>query len=152
MVDLLTRERRSWNMSRIKGRDTQPEKAVRSLLHRLGFRFRLHAKGLPGTPDIVLAKFATAIFVQGCFWHRHAHCRFAYMPKTRIEFWQTKFSKTVERDRRAANRLRAAGWRVINVWECELKNQDKLSGRLLTLLCGPKTRNRKSTTPLMNME
>jgi DNA mismatch endonuclease (patch repair protein) len=121
MVDTISEERRSWNMSRIKGRDTAPELRLRSLLHRAGFRFKLHAKDLPGKPDIVLPKYHTAIFVHGCFWHRHEGCRNATTPSTRAAFWQTKFDGNVARDRRNRAALEAGGWTVITVWECDLK-------------------------------
>jgi len=121
MVDTITSERRSWNMSRIRGRDTGPELRLRSLLHRAGFRFRLHAKKLPGRPDIVLPKYRMAIFVHGCFWHRHSGCRNATTPSTRAEFWQEKFDTNVRRDARNRADLEAAGWTVMTVWECELK-------------------------------
>nr|WP_244616617.1 very short patch repair endonuclease [Youhaiella tibetensis] len=122
MMDSLSPEHRSWNMSRIRGGDTKPELRLRSLLHRAGYRFRLHAKDLPGKPDIVLPRFRTAIFVNGCFWHRHPGCRFATTPSTRPEFWQTKFNGNVERDARNQATLEAAGWQVMVVWECELKS------------------------------
>ena len=121
MVDSLTSERRSWNMSRIRGRNTGPELRLRSLLHRAGFRFRLHAKQLPGSPDIVLPKYRTVIFVHGCFWHRHPGCRNATMPSTRREFWREKFDGNVSRDLRNQAALVAAGWTVLTIWECELK-------------------------------
>lgn len=108
------------NMSRIKGKDTKPERKVRSWLHQHGFRFRLHKKDLPGTPDISLPKYKTVIFVHGCFWHRHAGCKFAYTPKSRIEFWDNKFRSTIERDLKKIKALEASGWRVLVVWECEL--------------------------------
>lgn len=108
-------------MSQIKGRNTGPELRLRSLLHRAGFRFRLHAKDLPGKPDFVLPKYRTAIFVHGCFWHRHEGCRNATTPSTRTKFWQAKFDGNVERDRRNSAALEAAGWTVITVWECDLK-------------------------------
>lgn len=123
MVDRLTPERRSWNMSRIRGKDTGPERQLRSMIHRAGFRYRLHAADLPGRPDIVLKKFSTAIFVNGCYWHRHPGCRKATTPTTRTEFWQAKFSATVERDIRKTAELMAAGWRVLTVWECEIASQ-----------------------------
>lgn len=109
-------------MSRIRGKDTTPEILLRRLLHRDGFRFRLHAAGLPGKPDIVLAKYRTAIFVHGCFWHRHEGCSAATTPKTRTDFWRAKFDATVERDRRKKHQLEAMGWQVITVWECALKS------------------------------
>lgn len=107
-------------MSRIRGKDTKPEVLLRSLLHRRGFRFRLHAPGLPGKPDIVLPKYRTVIFVHGCFWHRHKGCSNATMPKTRSGFWTEKFRRTVERDREKQTQLESAGWQVLTVWECEL--------------------------------
>ena len=130
MVDRLTKEKRSWNMSRIRGKDTQPELAVRSLLHQMGYRFRLHRRDLPGTPDIVLPKYRTAVFVQGCYWHRHEGCRYAYTPKSRVAFWQKKFRENVERDQKAVKALKEMGWRVVIIWECETKNEEELK-RLL---------------------
>lgn len=121
MPDLLSPEHRSWNMSRIKGKNTQPEVILRSLLHREGYRFRLHDTKLPGRPDIVLPRHQTVILVNGCFWHRHQNCRFATTPGTRQEFWQEKFDRTVERDRRKQHELELLGWRVLTVWECDLK-------------------------------
>jgi DNA mismatch endonuclease (patch repair protein) len=129
-MDRLSPKRRSWNMSRIRGRDTHPERAVRSLLHRLGFRFRLHSRTLPGRPDVVLPKYHSVILVHGCFWHRHNGCAFAYTPKSRTAFWSRKFADNVARDHRTTQSLRRAGWRVIVVWECELRNLNALSRRL----------------------
>lgn len=117
-------------MSRIRGRDTRPEKLVRSVLHRLGFRFRLHRRDLPGRPDIVLPHWRTVIFVHGCFWHRHSGCPFAYEPKTRRAFWKRKFSENLRRDAAQARKLRRAHWRVITVWECETRNVERLAVRL----------------------
>lgn len=132
MTDNLSKKHRSWNMSRIKGRDTKPELAVRSTLHRLGFRFRLHRSDLPGRPDIVLPKLKTVIFVHGCFWHRHRHCRFSYIPKTRVSFWEHKFQQNMARDSRNQLLLRALGWRVMIVWECATRNKAQLSRLLST--------------------
>ena len=129
-MDRLSKEHRSWNMSRIKGKDTKPELAVRSLLHCMGYRFRLHRKDLPGKPDIVLPKYKTVIFVHGCFWHRHPGCLYAYNPKSRVEFWEKKFARTVERDREVAQSLRKLGWRVLIVWECELREPQRLIAEL----------------------
>jgi DNA mismatch endonuclease, patch repair protein len=120
MVDRLTSEHRSWNMSRIRGKNTGPERQLRSLLHQAGFRFRLHQANLPGKPDLVLPRYRTAIFVHGCYWHRHPGCRNATTPATRTDFWLTKFQGTIERDRRAIENLTKMGWRIITVWECEL--------------------------------
>lgn len=133
-MDRLDQARRSWNMSRIKGRNTAPEVQVRSILHSLGFRFRLHRKDLPGKPDIVLPKRGTVVFVHGCFWHRHQECKNCTNPKTNEDFWQTKFDGNVARDRKNAKSLREMGWKVIVVWECELASPDKLRRRLLRLL------------------
>lgn len=108
-------------MSRIRGKNTKPEILLRKLLHASGYRFRLHTPNLPGKPDIVLKKYKTAIFVHGCFWHRHPCCPEATMPKSRVEFWQAKFKATVERDARKVSELEQSGWRVIVVWECALK-------------------------------
>lgn len=109
-------------MSRIKSKDTTPERIVRSFLHHNGFRFRLHVKDLPGHPDIVLPKYKTVIEVRGCFWHRHPGCRQATTPSTNIDFWQEKFKRNVDRDRNTEKRLNELGWNLIVVWECELQN------------------------------
>ena len=108
-------------MALIRGRDTRPEKQMRSLLHGAGYRFRLHDRKLPGRPDIVLKKYRTVVFVHGCYWHRHRDCKNTTIPGTRTEFWKAKFAATVERDRRNTLELEAMGWHVIMVWECELK-------------------------------
>lgn len=113
-------------MSRIKGANTKPEVRVRSVLHRMGYRFRLHRKDLPGKPDIVLPKYETVIFVHGCFWHRHPDCRFAYTPRSRVAFWKKKFQRNVERHEEVEQELKELGWRVIVVWECETKDQEQL--------------------------
>jgi DNA mismatch endonuclease (patch repair protein) len=129
-MDSLSKERRSWNMSRIRSKDTKPELMVRSILHRSGYRFRLHVPELPGHPDIVLPKWKTAVFVNGCFWHRHQGCRFAYSPKSRQAFWQKKFRETVKRDAKKVKALAALGWTVEIVWECELAHPLQLQQRL----------------------
>ena len=121
MADRISPEHRSWNMSRIRGKDTGPELRLRSLLHRAGFRYRLHDTTLPGKPDLVLPRYRTVIFVHGCYWHRHSGCKYATTPRTRTDFWLAKFQGTVERDCRAVEELSRRGWRVITVWECELK-------------------------------
>ncbi len=122
-MDRLTPEKRSWNMSRIKSKDTTPERIVRSFLHRNGFRFRLHVKNLPGKPDIVLSKYKTVIEVRGCFWHRHNGCKDATMPSTHTEFWQKKFAENVVRDQRSEQALKELGWQVIIIWECEVERK-----------------------------
>lgn len=124
MVDMLDPARRSDLMARIRGKDTKPEKLLRSTLHRLGYRFRLHCSDVPGTPDIVFRNRRKVIQVHGCFWHRHLNCRHAYMPKSRIDFWTTKFQKNQQRDRKNSSALRSLGWDELVVWECELKNLD----------------------------
>lgn len=116
-------------MSRIRGTNTKPELAVRSLLHRMGYRFRLHRKDLPGTPDIVLPGRGTVVFVHGCFWHGHA-CKRTKMPKSRVEYWTGKIGANRRRDARKRKRLKALGWNVVIVWECELKRPDRLVEKL----------------------
>ncbi|POG16953.1 very short patch repair endonuclease [Pseudomonas putida] len=119
-------------MGLVRGRDTKPEMIVRRLLHRMGYRYRLHGKGLPGKPDIVFGKRRKVIFIHGCFWHRHADpsCRLARLPKSRLEFWEPKFAATVVRDARAEADLRDGGWKVLVVWECELRNSEQLENKL----------------------
>jgi DNA mismatch endonuclease (patch repair protein) len=144
-MDRLTKEHRSWNMSQIRSADTGPELAVRSALHRLGFRFRLMSgRSLPGRPDIVLPKHRTIVFVHGCFWHRHAGCRMAYTPKSRIEFWTGKFAGNVTRDKRAARRLRREGWKVVTIWECQTADVQRLQNLLRRKLVAPATTTLKN--------
>lgn len=121
MSDKLTPKKRSWNMSRIKGKDTKIEVEVRKYLFSKGYRFRKNDKRYPGKPDIVLPKYHVAIFVHGCFWHRHEGCKDATTPKTRTEFWLEKFDKNVKNDQIKQEKLRELGWKVIVIWECELK-------------------------------
>ena len=130
MTDSVPKEHRSWNMSQIPSRNTKPEKAVRSLLHHMGYRFRIHDRTLPGNPDIVLPRYRTAVFVHGCFWHRHKRCKYAYMPKSRIEFWKEKFQNNIIRDKNNELALRALDWHVLVVWECEINDLPVLSERL----------------------
>lgn len=111
-------------MSRIKSIDTEPEMILRKALYRMGFRYRLHDRTLPGSPDLVFSKYKAVIFVHGCFWHRHG-CKWTTMPSTRTDFWQAKFKTNIERDRRNVRELMARGWRVFIIWECELLSQDK---------------------------
>ena len=125
-MDNLTKNQRRRNMSGIRSKNTTPEIRVRSLLHRHGFRFRLHRKDLAGTPDIVLPKFRTAIFVHGCFWHRHEGCKYAATPKTRADFWQKKFESNIDRDINVRKALQKQGWKVFVIWECELRDQKRL--------------------------
>jgi DNA mismatch endonuclease (patch repair protein) len=135
MTDVHTQEQRSYNMSRIKGKNTKPEKTLRSLLHMHGFRYRVHVSYLPGCPDIVLPKYKSVIFVHGCFWHLHSRCKYAATPKSRPEFWQEKLTGNVERDRKNITLLKKSGWYPIVVWECQLKrNADAVLEKVSTRL------------------
>ena len=134
-MDRFTLEKRSWNMSHIKSKDTTPERIVRSFLHRNGFRFRLHVKDLPGKPDIVLPKYKTAIEVRGCYWHRHEGCKNATTPSTNAEFWQKKFAENVARDQSTEQKLKGLGWNVIVVWQCEVEKnlfQANLTNKIIS--------------------
>ena len=122
--DRLTKERRSWNMSRIRSKNTTPEMRVRSQLHRMGYRFRLHVKNLPGRPDIVLPKYRTVIFVHGCFWHRHNGCKNCTTPTNRRDWWLTKLNSNASRDKLHQAALKKLGWRVMVIWECEVERDD----------------------------
>lgn len=121
MSDRHTHEQRRYNMQQIKGKDTKPEISLRKLLFADGFRYRINDRKLPGKPDIVLKKYNTVIFVNGCFWHGHQNCRYFVVPKTRTEFWTDKIKGNKERDHRNILLLKEAGWNVVTVWECELK-------------------------------
>jgi len=125
MADVMTKEQRSYNMSMIHGRDTKPEEIVRKYLFSKGFRYRKNDARLPGKPDIVLPKYKTVIFVNGCFWHKHEGCKFFVWPKNNSEFWKEKISGTVERDKRNITNLENMGWKVLVIWECELKKSIK---------------------------
>ena len=133
MSDTLSQTQRSYNMSRIRGKNTKPEILVRKGLHARGFRFRLNNKKLPGSPDIVLSKYGVAIMVNGCFWHGHKGCRYATKPKSNVEFWETKIARNKHRDEVTAAHLEALGWTVITIWECELRTSSQLDDRLNTL-------------------
>ena len=122
MADVHSPEIRSYNMSRIRGKDTKPEEKVRKYLFSRGFRYRKNDARLPGKPDIVLPKYKTVVFVNGCFWHKHEGCRYFVWPKNNAEFWKSKIEKNVERDLRVQKELRSLGWKVLTVWECELKS------------------------------
>jgi DNA mismatch endonuclease (patch repair protein) len=130
VVDVLTPEQRRLNMSRIRGGDTKPEMIVRRLVHSFGYRYRLHVRALPGSPDLVLSARRKVIFVHGCFWHRHS-CRLGRpQPKTRAAFWRTKLRRNVERDRQSRRALGRAGWRTLVIWQCQTRTPDRLQ-RLL---------------------
>lgn len=133
-MDRFTPQKRSDIMSKIRAKNTKPEIKVRSTLHKLGFRFRLHRRDLPGTPDIVLSRYKTVIFVHGCFWHCHQGCKDAGLPKTNINFWREKLEKNIERDRNNLKLLGELGWRVVEIWDCETKNLDTLSLKFNYLL------------------
>lgn len=139
MSDTLTPEERSHRMSQVRSTDTKPELVVRRLVHGMGYRYRLHRRDLPGTPDLVFPARKAVVFVHGCFWHHHEGCSLARIPKSRIEFWTKKLQGNRERDIRDEGALRAAGWRVLIVWECELKDREALSQRLRRFLDGEGT-------------
>jgi DNA mismatch endonuclease (patch repair protein) len=129
-VDIISAERRSALMRRVRQRDTDPELVVRRVAHALGYRFRLHRRDLPGTPDLVFPKYRVALFVHGCFWHRHEGCPRATTPKSRRDYWLPKFAANVERDRRKEEALKSLGWRVLIFWECEINDANSLKRRL----------------------
>lgn len=144
-MDVHSPEQRRFNMSRIRGKDTRPEMAVRKWLWANGYRYRLHKKDLPGKPDIVLPKYHAVIFVHGCFWHRHG-CKFSALPATRREFWEAKFIANVTRDIRNKRLLESAGWRVLQLWECEInKWNEEMASRLHAFLSHNETATSKST-------
>ncbi|MFI5294391.1 MAG: very short patch repair endonuclease [Thermodesulfovibrionales bacterium] len=133
-MDVFKKDKRSWIMSRIKGADTAPERLVRSLVHMMGYRFRLHRKDLPGSPDIVLPRHHKIIFVHGCFWHGHKPCKRGALPESNKEFWISKISKNKERDQRTAKQLKKMGWQVLVIWQCQTKNIEKLKGNIIDFM------------------
>lgn len=130
MVDHISPERRSWLMSRVRSKHTSPEMRVRSIAHALGLRFRLHRRDLPGKPDLVFPQYRIALFVHGCFWHRHPGCPKASIPKSRAIYWEQKFSENVRRDNFAVDALGQDGWNVAIIWECETKDRNSVLRRL----------------------
>lgn len=138
-MDHITPEKRSWNMSRIKGKDTKIEVQVRSWLFSRGFRFRKNDKRYPGKPDVILPKYKTVIFINGCFWHRHEGCKYATMPKSNTEYWEEKFQRNIQNDKMHLQQLESMGWNVITLWECQLKKDvfeaTMLSTEKLILSC-----------------
>lgn len=139
MADRIDKATRSRTMAAIRSKDTKPEKWVRSALHKRGFRFRLHNKLLPGSPDLVLRKYKAVIFINGCFWHQHQNCKVAHIPETRREFWEKKFARNVARDQKVLYQLKVMGWRTAIVWECGLHKKtrdDALSQLEKWIRCG----------------
>ena len=134
MTDHISPERRSWAMSRVRSKDTLPEMRVRSQLHRLGYRYRLHVNDMAGVPDIVMPKYRTVVFVNGCFWHRHPCCRRASTPQTRTAFWERKFKTNVVRDEKVRSSLQRDGWTVLVVWECQTRDSQMLADTLSDIL------------------
>ena len=134
MTDVFSPVKRSWIMSLVKGKNTKPELIVRSLIHRMGFRFRVNQNILPGNPDIVLKKHRKAVFIHGCFWHGHKRCRRSKRPTTHRHFWNKKLSKNIERDDKQQKELRKLGWRYLIVWECQIRNPDRLKHKLAIFL------------------
>lgn len=130
MADVMTSEQRSRCMAAIKGKDTKPEMIVRKYLFSQGLRFRVQVRKLPGTPDIVLPKYKTVVFVNGCFWHGHEGCKYFRLPKSNVKFWKEKIERNIERDRESMLALLDMGWKVIRVWECELRNKANREGTL----------------------
>ena len=133
MADVHSKEIRSYNMSQIKGKNTKPEMLVRKFLHANGYRYKLHDKSLPGKPDIVLPKYKTVIFVHGCFWHGHSNCKYYVVPKTRTDWWLNKINGNIGNDNKASQALKKDGWKIITIWECNLKPA-KVEKTLTTLL------------------
>jgi DNA mismatch endonuclease (patch repair protein) len=125
-------------MGRVRGKDTKPELTVRSLVYSLGYRYRLHAAGLPGKPDLVFTPSKSVIFVHGCFWHRHSGCALCRMPKSRREFWEPKLEGNRKRDSRNQRKLRKDGWRLLVIWECQLADHERLKSRILEFLGSPR--------------
>lgn len=153
MTDIVDTKCRSEMMARIRGRDTAPELAVRRIAHRMGLRFRLHRKDLPGRPDLVFPKYRLAVFVHGCFWHRHEGCRYASTPKSRTAFWTEKFAANVERDSRQEAALTTLGWRVLVIWQCETSDEAAVERTLAELVrCDRAASERRSTVSVTTVE
>ncbi|MHB8268062.1 very short patch repair endonuclease [Bradyrhizobium sp.] len=146
-MDTLSPSERSRLMARVHGKDTQPERRVRTIAHALGLRFRLHRRDLKGRPDLVFPKHKVALFVHGCFWHQHPGCKRASMPDNRREFWLAKLTRNVERDFEVGSQLRSEGWRVEIIWECETKDPARLRKHLQKVFYGPFVKKRKRARP-----
>ena len=134
MTDIVSKKKRSEMMSGIKGKDTKPEIATRKMMYKMGLRYRLHRKDLPGKPDIVLGTIKLAIFVHGCFWHRHNQCKYSYSPKTRVNFWEKKFKDNVKRDMNNRHALEELGWKSAVIWECQTKDPNDLKKNILNII------------------
>lgn len=145
MVDTISPEKRSWNMSRIKDRDTSIEVRVRKYLYHQGYRYRKNVSSLPGKPDIVMEAYKTIIFIHGCFWHRHTNCKKATIPKTRTDFWLNKFDKNVANDTKNREKLESMGYKVIVIWECEINKSFLETVQKISSLVGPPHRNHTHT-------
>ena len=152
MTDIVDAQRRSEMMAGIRGQNTAPELAVRRIAHRMGLRFRLHRNDLPGRPDLVFPRHRTAVFVHGCFWHRHEGCRRASTPKSRTVFWTTKFAANVERDARQQAALRTLGWRVLVIWQCETKDEVAVERRLAALMGGERAVSERGNAPTVDYQ
>ena len=134
MTDVHTKKQRSKNMAAIRSKNTKPEITVRKTMYKMGLRYRLHRKDLPGKPDIVLGPVKLALFVNGCFWHRHVNCKYAYNPKTRKNFWNKKFTDTIKRDIKNNIELEKLGWKSVVIWECETQDLDSLRDQILKII------------------
>lgn len=153
MTDIVDNKRRSEMMSRIRAYDTAPELAVRHIAHRMGLRFRLHRKDLPGRPDLVFPKHRLVVFVHGCFWHRHVGCRYASTPKSRTAFWTEKFKANIARDARQEAALRKLGWRVLVIWQCESEDEASVERKLAgSIWRGESSTKQTSTLPIQTTE
>lgn len=130
LMDTVDKARRSAMMAGIRNKDTQPELRVRKIAHSLGYRYRLHRRDLPGSPDLAFPRLKKVILVHGCYWHRHPDCRYAYSPKSNTKFWQDKFRRNQERDRQTLSNLRSEGWDALVIWECETRDAEKLQARI----------------------
>jgi DNA mismatch endonuclease (patch repair protein) len=133
-MDHLSKEKRSWNMSRIRSRDTGPEITFRRLIHRAGFRYRLYVKDLPGKPDLVLKKYKTVVFIHGCFWHQHENCKKANRPKSNSGYWDEKLNRNAARDIENTLKLENEGWHILTIWECELKDLESVLKKFLAFI------------------
>ena len=133
-MDHLTRERRSWNMSRIHSKGTNPEVIVRKVLTRLGWHYRLHARKLPGKPDVIISKAGTIIFINGCFWHQHKGCKRQTIPKANKKYWLPKLKRNIQKQKEDVRKLRKDGWKVNIIWECETKDETRLTKKLKKIL------------------